>query len=129
MKQGIALPKFGGTGLGAEIAVGTVRPLAFKASPQIHRTDLLALPAVSAGFFRVGKLHCAGELRLQQHLDQRIGAAFFTEAFLIAYKQEHKTTKERQGNSNDWKIAGHRQFDLVIQGLEKGDNHLGQNHR
>ena len=77
----------------------------------------------------IGKIHDAGAVRLQQHLDQRVGTSSLAEALLIMNKQPHEARHQSRGYSNDWKIAGCHQPDLIIQRLEKREDDLGQEDR
>ena len=125
MEEGAALAKLGGAGLGAEIAVGAVMPGALETGAQIEGADFVATMAVGAGFFGVGKLHGAGAVGLQQHLDQRIGAAFLAEVFLIVNEETHEPRDQGPADTDDWKVPGGDQPQLIIQRLEKRENDLG----
>ena len=125
MKERVSLPQFGGADLGTEIAVGTVGAFAFETGAKIEGADVVAPPAVGAGFFGVGELHGAGAVGLQQHLDQRIGAAFLAEVFLIVNEETHEPRDQGPADTDDWKVPGGDQPQLIIQRLEKRENDLG----
>ena len=84
MEERVALAKLSGAGFLTEITIGAVGTGAFEAGTEIERADIIATMAVGARFFGVSELHGTSLIRLQQHLNQRIGTAFLAELFLIA---------------------------------------------
>ena len=114
VEQRIPLAQLGGAGLGAEGAVGAVGAVALNAGAEVEGANVVAPPAVGAGFFRVGKLHGARSVGLQQQLDQCIRAAFLTEVLLIVHEESHEAKYERGGYSNEGQMAGCYQPELVI---------------
>ena len=106
MEERIALPQFFRTGFRAQIAICAIGPLAFEAGAQVKGADIVAAATVGTGFFRVGELHEACLIRLQQHLDECIRTPFLAEVFLIVHEQPQEACHQRNGYSDEWKIAG-----------------------
>ena len=119
MEERVALPQFIRTGFGAEVAIRTIGSAAFETGAKVKGANIVAAVTVGAGFPGIGKIHEAGAVRLQQHLDQRVGTSSFAEVLLIMNKQPHEARHQSSGYSNYGKVAGHHQPDLIIQRLKK----------
>ncbi len=119
MKEAIALPQLLGTGFLTEVAVGALVSRTFETGPKVERADIIASAAVGAGFFRVGELHGSRVVRLQQHLDQCVGAPLFAEPFLISHKKDHEAREQSSGYSNKSMVSRCDQPQLIIDRLEE----------
>ena len=126
MKECIPFAQLCSTGLLTQITVGAIVPGTFKASPKVKGTNIVAPSAVGAGFFGISKLHGTRAGGLQQHLNQGVRASLFAEVFLVVHKQPHKPNKECRCCSNDRKVSGCDQPQLVAQWLEKGKDDFRQ---
>ena len=79
MEEGVALPQLFRTGFAAQVAIGAIGSLAFEAGAKVKGANVVATVTVGAGFPGIGKIHDAGAVRLQQHLDQRVGTSSLAE--------------------------------------------------
>ena len=119
MKERVALPQFGSAGLGTEIAVGAIGAFAFETGAKIEGADVVAPLAVGTGFFRVGELHGAGAVGLQQHLDQRVGAPLLAEVLLIVNEEPHEPRNQGATDADKREIPGGDQAQLIPEGLKE----------
>jgi hypothetical protein len=129
MEERVALPQFFRAGFGAQVAICAIGPIAFEACTKVEWADGIAPMTVGAGFPGIGKIHIARAIGLQQHLDEGIGAPLLAEVFLVVDEQAHEARHQCSGYSNDRKIAGCHQPNLIIQRLEEGQDDLGEEDR